>query len=216
MSRSSSALLPLSSHSTSLSMFLLCLLLASSLFPSSAFAQGSKRTSEYDPVQEAEQDSPWTPFHVDAGFAPGESTVTVIGASAPHNIFTYGCETGREILDQFVGAMTGLGHNNIIFPTGPLLIVSPEHAATLAHDGIGKVEIRQAVFEQARIPLARFARRTVEGLRHRRARWFAEVGAWIRLRSARPPIWWTISVSTHSTRPNSWPHFTRRPGCSST
>jgi hypothetical protein len=127
-------------------------------------------------IAEAEQDSPWAPFHVDAGFAKADSTVTVIGASAPHNIFTYGCETGPEILDQFIGAMTGLGHNNIIFPSGPLLIVSPEHAATLAHDGIGKTEIRQAVFEQARIPLGRFARRTVEGLRHRRARWFAEVG----------------------------------------
>ncbi|HEY4406714.1 MAG TPA: hypothetical protein VGN55_18875 [Xanthobacteraceae bacterium] len=127
-------------------------------------------------IAEAEADSPWTPFHVDAGFAAGESTVTVIGASAPHNIFTYGCETGAEILDQFVGAMTGLGHNNIIFPTGPLLIVSPEHAATLARDGIGKADIRQAVFEHARIPLTRFAPRTVTGLHHRRARWFAEVG----------------------------------------
>jgi hypothetical protein len=127
-------------------------------------------------IAEAESDSPWTPFHVDAGFAKSDSSVTVIGASAPHNIFTYGCETGREILDQFIGAMTGLGHNNIIFPTGPLLIVSPEHAATLAQDGIGKADIRQAVFAQARIPLARFAHRTVEGLRHRRARWFAEVG----------------------------------------
>ena len=47
-------------------------------------------------IAEAEADSPWTPFHVDAGFAAGESTVTVIGASAPHNIFTYGCETGQE------------------------------------------------------------------------------------------------------------------------
>jgi hypothetical protein len=126
-------------------------------------------------IAEAESDSPWTPFHVDAGFAASESTVTVIGASAPHNIFTYGCESGREILDQFVGAMTGLGHNNIIFPTGPLLVVGPEHAATLAHDGIGKAEIRQAVFAQARIRLSRFGARTVAGLHHRRARWFAEV-----------------------------------------
>jgi hypothetical protein len=127
-------------------------------------------------IAEAEADSPWTPFHVDAGFARDESTVTVIGASAPHNIFTYGCETGEEILDQFVGAMTGLGHNNIIFPTGPLLVVSPEHAGTLARDGIGKAEIRQAVFERARIPLARFAPRSVKGLRHRRERWFAQAG----------------------------------------
>jgi hypothetical protein len=127
-------------------------------------------------IAEAERDSPWTPFHVDAGLAAGDSAVSVIGASAPQNVFTYGCETGEEILAHLVGAMTGLGHNNIIFPTGPLLVLSPEHAGTLARDGIGKRDIRQAVFERARIPLTRFAKRTVEGLKHRRARWFAEVG----------------------------------------
>jgi hypothetical protein len=127
-------------------------------------------------IAEAEDDSPWTPFHVDFGFATDDSTVTVIGASAPHNIFTYGCETGQDILEHFIGATLGLGHNNIIFPTGPLFIVSPEHAATMARDGIGKKEIQNAVFERARIPLTRFAERSVAGLRHRRARWFAEVG----------------------------------------
>jgi hypothetical protein len=127
-------------------------------------------------IAEAEDDSPWTPFHVDAGFAAVDSAVTVIGASAPQNIFTYGCETGQDVLDHFIGATLGLGHNNIIFPTGPLFIVSPEHAATMARDGIGKKEIQHAVFERARIPLTRFAKRSVEGLRHRRARWFAEVG----------------------------------------
>jgi hypothetical protein len=127
-------------------------------------------------IAEAEDDSPWTPFHVDAGFAKGDSTVTVIGASAPQNIFTYGCETGQDVLEHFIGAAIGLGHNNIIFPTGPLFIVSPEHAATMARDGIGKKEIQNAVFERARIPLSRFAGRSVRGLHHRRARWFAEVG----------------------------------------
>jgi hypothetical protein len=70
----------------------------------------------------------------------------------------------------------GLGHNNILFPTGPVFIVSPEHAATMARDGIGKTDIQNAVFERARIPLTRFAKRSVAGLHHRRARWFAEVG----------------------------------------
>jgi hypothetical protein len=127
-------------------------------------------------IAEAEDDSPWSPFHVEAGFAPEDSTVTVIGASAPHNVFTYGCETGQEILDHFIGAMQALGHNNIIFPTGPLLVVSPEHAATLQRDGIGKADIKTAVFERARVPLSRFGKRSVAGLHHRRSRWFAEVG----------------------------------------
>lgn len=125
-------------------------------------------------IAENEAESPWQPFHVERGFAPEDSTVTVIGASAGHNVFTYGCETGAEILDHFVGAMTALGHNNVIFPTGPLLVIGPEHAGVLARDGYDKARIRAHIFEHARIPLSRFAERTVRGLKHRRSRWFAQ------------------------------------------
>lgn len=127
-------------------------------------------------IAENEAESPWEPLHVERGFGAGDSTVTVIGGSSPQNIFTYGCETGEDILEHFVGALTGLGHNNIIFPTGPLFVLSPEHAHTLARDGFTKDRIRRHLFEKARIPLTRFAERTVTGLHHRRARWFAEVG----------------------------------------
>jgi hypothetical protein len=125
-------------------------------------------------IAENEADSPWQPFHVERGFSRDDNTVTVIGASAGHNVFTYGCETGAEILAHFVGAMTALGHNNVIFPTGPLLVIGPEHAGVLARDGYDKPRIRDYVFERARIPLSRFAERTVRGLKHRRSRWFAQ------------------------------------------
>ena len=123
-------------------------------------------------IAENEADSPWPPFHVEQGFAASDSTVTVIGASPGHNLFTYGCETGAEILDHFIGGLTALGHNNVIFPTGPLLVIGPEHAGVLARDGFDKPAIRKAIFERARIPLSRFAVRTVRGLHHRRSRWF--------------------------------------------
>ena len=71
-------------------------------------------------------------------------------------------------------AMTALGHNNVIFPTGPLIVLGPEHARVLARDGYDKASIRQYLFRRARIPLSRFGERTVRGLKHRRARWFAE------------------------------------------
>jgi hypothetical protein len=125
-------------------------------------------------IAENEAESPWPPFHVECGYAPTDSTVSVIGASAGHNLFTYGCETGAEILDHFIGAMTALGHNNVIFPTGPLLVIGPEHAGVLARDGYDKTAIRQQVFERARIPLARMPARTVLGLKHRRSRWFEQ------------------------------------------
>ena len=126
-------------------------------------------------IAENEEESPWTPFHVERGYAADDSTVTVIGASAGHNVFTYGCETGEEILDHVVGAMTALGHNNVIFPTGPLVVFGPEHAGVLARDGWDKPKIREYLFRNARIPLTRFAARTVKGLKHRRSRWFEQV-----------------------------------------
>ena len=127
-------------------------------------------------IAENEDESPWDPLHVERGFKRSDSTVTVIGGSSPQNIFTYGCETGKEILDHFVGALTGLGHNNIIFPTGPLFVLSPEHAQTLARDGYDKQKIKQYLFEKARIPLTSFSERTVTGLHHRRSRWFEIAG----------------------------------------
>ena len=127
-------------------------------------------------IAENEAASPWTPFQVDQGFDRADSTVTVIGASAGHNVFTYGCETGDELMAHFVGAMTALGHNNIIFPTGPLIVFGPEHAGVLARDGWDKPRIREHLFRHARIPLSRFAERTVHGLHHRRSRWFEQVG----------------------------------------
>lgn len=127
-------------------------------------------------IAENEAQSPWTPLHVDLGFAADESTITVIGASAGHNVFTYGCETGDDLMAHFVGAMTAMGHNNVIFPTGPFLVIGPEHAGVLARDGWTKEKIRDYVFRNARIPLSRFTERTVRGLHHRRSRWFETVG----------------------------------------
>jgi hypothetical protein len=63
----------------------------------------------------------------------------------------------------------------VIFATGPLIVFGPEHANVLARDGYTKQSIREHVFKHARIPLSRFAERTVRGLKHRRSRWFAQV-----------------------------------------
>jgi hypothetical protein len=127
-------------------------------------------------IAENEAESPWTPFHTDYGFKAEQSAVSVIGgASSPHNVFTYGCEHGEEVLEHFIGAVTALGNNNIIFASGPLLVFSPEHAYMLDRDGFGKQDIREYIFEKGRIPLNRFVEKTVNGLHHRRSNWFATV-----------------------------------------
>ncbi|HET8562533.1 MAG TPA: hypothetical protein VFM35_01545 [Candidatus Binatia bacterium] len=127
-------------------------------------------------IAEAEDESPWEPLHVELGYGKEQSVVTVIGTGGPQNIFTYGCRTAEEILDTFVGALCGLGHNNILFPTGPLFVLSPEHASTLAKDGFSKQDVKQTLFEKSRIPLSRFAEGTRRGILERRSRWFEVAG----------------------------------------
>jgi hypothetical protein len=127
-------------------------------------------------IAEAEDQSPWEPLHVERGYSKDQSAVTLMGAGGPQNIFTYGCRDGKEILDTFVGALCGLGHNNIIFPTGPLFVLSPEHAATIARDGFTKDGVKQYLFENARIPISRFSEGTKRGILERRARWFEVTG----------------------------------------
>ena len=127
-------------------------------------------------VAEAEDASPWEPLHVERGFERTVSTVTVVGAGAPQNIFPYGCRTGKEILDVIVGTVSGMGHNNVLFATGPLLVLGPEHAATLSRDGFTKQGVKAYLFEKARIPLRRFPAGLRRAIRERRARWFAETG----------------------------------------
>ena len=48
-------------------------------------------------VAENEEASPWEPLHIERGFAREVSTVTVVGAEAPHNVNDHESSTARGI-----------------------------------------------------------------------------------------------------------------------
>jgi hypothetical protein len=146
-------------------------------------------------IAEAADESPWESLSVEHGHAKEQSTVSLIGAGGPQNIFTYGCQNAKEILETFVGALCGLGHNNIIFPTGPLFVLGPEHAGVLARDGFSKRDVKQFLFDNARILLSRFSEGTKRGILERRSRWFKVVGDHERIGIADRPENITIVVA---------------------
>jgi hypothetical protein len=104
-------------------------------------------------IAENEADSPWPPLRVDLGFAPEDSTVTVVPAEAPHNINDPWSTSGLSLLHVIAGSMSQPGANN--HPRGDVvLILGPEHASTLAKDGISKQDIREYLFANARTPVS--------------------------------------------------------------
>ncbi len=103
-------------------------------------------------IAENEAESPWEPLHVERGFAPGDSTVTVVGCENPHNINDHVSSRADGILATLAGSMSDMGSNNSYLYGGPVLALGPEHAAILAADGHTKDSIRRFVFTEARVP----------------------------------------------------------------
>ena len=113
-------------------------------------------------VAENESASPWAPLHVELGFAPEVSTVTVLAAENPHNINDHESTTARGVLTTVAGTAAAVGSNNATYMTGEVMIaLGPEHAATVAADGFSKQDVKSFIFDHARVPIARLSRENI-------------------------------------------------------
>jgi hypothetical protein len=105
-------------------------------------------------IAENEAANPWEPLHVERGFARTDSTVTVFGAEAPHNINNHWSSTPHGLLWTIADSMATLGSNHLYLGGESVLVLGPEHADVLAKAGWTKRDVRAFLFEQARKPLA--------------------------------------------------------------
>jgi hypothetical protein len=107
-------------------------------------------------LAENEAESPWAPLSVERGFPATASTVTVAGAEAPHNVNDHGSTTADALLLALAGTAATTGSNNVYLGGQPVVILGPEHAATIAGSGWSKEELKRRLWERARVRLDRF------------------------------------------------------------
>ncbi|MFH1487004.1 MAG: hypothetical protein ABIH46_13105, partial [Chloroflexota bacterium] len=114
-------------------------------------------------IAENEDENPWEPLHVELGFAPDVSTVTVCPSESPHNINDHDSNTAVGILTTVAGTMAITGSNNTHMMGGePMVAFGPEHAATVAKDGLSKADVKKFLFEKARIPYSKLPPEAIE------------------------------------------------------
>ena len=104
-------------------------------------------------IAEAEEASPWEPFHVESGFDPADSTVTVFPAEAPHNVM-YHAANPVDFLTVLADTMCTLGNVQMYVMGSTFVVLGPQHAHMLAEGGWSKGDIRAFLFEHARKPVA--------------------------------------------------------------
>ncbi|MBM3139692.1 MAG: hypothetical protein FJZ92_05615 [Chloroflexi bacterium] len=104
---------------------------------------------------ENEAQSPWEPLHVEHGFAPDDSVVTVLACEGPHNINDHGSIGGLGILTTVSTSLRQSGSNNIGAGRGePMVVFGPEHAEQVARDGYSKDDVKRFLWEHTRLPVA--------------------------------------------------------------
>lgn len=109
--------------------------------------QGSPAKFSYC-IAENEEASPWGPLQ------EGD-TVTVFGGEGPHNVNDHASTTAGGILATVSDTAATLGSNvGWYFSQSQVLVVlGPEHARTIAGDGLTRADVQRFVYEHARLPL---------------------------------------------------------------
>jgi hypothetical protein len=113
-------------------------------------------------VAENESSSPWEPLHVERGFPTDVSTITVVGAECPHNVNDHESLTAEGILTTIAGTMGIAGSNDVFYAAQPVVVMSPEHAKTVAEGGFSKMDAKRFLQEHAHLPLGKFSKENIE------------------------------------------------------
>jgi hypothetical protein len=102
-------------------------------------------------ADDEEGGSPWTPLGAERGMPEGVSSVTVFAASGPRQIMNEWTREPNEVLDTVVAEMRAVMLHYSIW-AGNYAVVFPPQLRSVFHDaGWSKDDVRQYVFERARV-----------------------------------------------------------------
>ncbi|HZU77568.1 MAG TPA: redoxin domain-containing protein [Dehalococcoidia bacterium] len=101
---------------------------------------------------EFEERSNWEPLHVERGFRPEQSTVTVFAGAAPVPIVDQLSRGARSLATSYGLALSSVGHPKAYNYGEIVVIVPPEHVDTFARDGWSKEQVREQIQQASRKP----------------------------------------------------------------
>jgi hypothetical protein len=109
-------------------------------------------------IGEDEEDSAWTPLHVERGLEATRSAVTLWGGEAPRQV-SINLDSGEAILLALAFTLAGIGAGGAgcsgerEFGGAPhVLVIAKEHRDILVRDGWTKARIRDFISEHAVVP----------------------------------------------------------------
>jgi hypothetical protein len=107
---------------------------------------------------ENEVDHPWTPLHVERGFRPEDSTVTLYASNTLMGVYNQLASTPEPLLLEFADAVCNLATPNVYGFNETLIVLSGEHAEIMRRSGWSRRQVQEFVIQHARRTVADFKR----------------------------------------------------------
>jgi hypothetical protein len=94
---------------------------------------------------EREEDSPWVPLHVERGFQPEQSTVTLFAGQGPAPIVDQLSRSAESLIRSFAACLDATAHPNLALGFDAIVVVPPDHARIFREAGWSKARMRDEV-----------------------------------------------------------------------
>jgi peroxiredoxin len=121
---------------------------------------GTERSTLGNPMKftmcfaEWEERNPWQPLHVERGFDPQDSVVTVFAmTSGPVQMVDQDSRSAAQLAGSFGMCLESAFHPKAHYATDVLMVVCPEHVDTLMRDSFSKADIRTRIQEITARPI---------------------------------------------------------------
>ncbi|MBX3706410.1 MAG: TlpA family protein disulfide reductase [Pseudomonadales bacterium] len=121
---------------------------------------GTERSTLGNPMKftmsfaEWEERNPWEPLHVERGFAPDDSVVTVFAmTSGPVQMVDQESRTAAQLAGSLGMCLEAAFNPKMHYSTDVLMVVCPEHVDTLIRDGYTKADLRARIQEITARPI---------------------------------------------------------------
>jgi len=92
---------------------------------------------------EREEDSPWEPLHVEQGFGPSTSTVTLFAGEAPRGVVDQLSRTPESLARSLGACLRTVAHPKLPLAFDAMVIISPEHGRVFGEAGWSKTRLRR-------------------------------------------------------------------------
>ncbi len=107
-------------------------------------------------VGEHEERSPWEPLASDFGVPEGGNAVTFFCAEPPRAVSEHKARTGEVLLRAICPVLANVWSHRVCSRSEALVVIGPEHAATLQRSGFSKRDVVEFLYSNTGIPLREY------------------------------------------------------------